>query len=163
MATKAEVAEAVTALVGAGLSFAPKRDDLPTAVNAWARALRNVPNDLLQTAVDDWIMEHAEFPKPAQIIDLAQKVKANNGQSIGGGWFKPDRPYENQDPTIIPGAYRRTPHGWQNMRVGEGTPIDWAALEKESAEIDAAHPPTLPLEFPNWEAAAAWMELQREA
>jgi hypothetical protein len=164
MATEDDVIDLIELLMNSGLDYTPsnpKKQEI--MVEVWAQAFNDIPGDILRQAAGDYLKTESKWPSPAKLRQVAEKVKARNGQSIAGGQFK----QINQPRTPFKGAFRVA--GWTNpdakaaFRAGVFVPV--YRSENPQPVIGADDPEMEPPEHPdfaNWVEAQAWQEEQGE-
>lgn len=124
-----EIEQAFKLLLGSGLPYSPKRDDLPAAVAAWKDLLADVPGDLLVAAAREIALQGKQFPSVAAIRKAA--------------FARRDRWYENKDDQAM--LWKRSPlRYWAEVEAETvNKPADqilaeWDALRVRTfGEIDA--------------------------
>jgi hypothetical protein len=151
MATEDDVLDLIDLLASSGLDFTPKQDRLEKMVEVWAQAFSDIPGDILRQAAADYLKTEIKWPAPAKLRQLAEKVKARNGQSTAGGQFVK----LNQPRTPFKGVYRPGVNAWQPVyRSDTPQPVTCA----DDPEME---PPEHP-EFASWVEAQEWQEEQGE-
>jgi hypothetical protein len=93
MATEAEIEKAFMLVLGAGLDFAPAKEDIPIRVNSWCDLLTDIPGDTLIQAAKDIAISGDKFPSVPSIRKQAEKVKSHNNTSAAPNAFKQEPSY----------------------------------------------------------------------
>ena len=81
MATEAEIERAFNIVLGAGLSFPPRADEIANRVDTWCDLLQDVPGDVLLKAARDIALNGEAFPSIPKIRKEAAEIKSRNGRA----------------------------------------------------------------------------------
>lgn len=106
MATVKEVQKAFNIILGAGLDFPPRADEIPVRVEAWCELLEDVPGAALIRAAKDLALAGDRFPSIPALREQVRKVEYNHGRAGSA-----DPAYINR-PIEVPGIFR-VDEGWE--------------------------------------------------
>lgn len=90
MANKLDVLTVIEKLTDAYQDW--KIPNLDRLADTWTEALEDVPADLLMLAAKEYVKTKVFQPKPAELRELALKIRQNNGNSLAASRFDGESP-----------------------------------------------------------------------
>lgn len=85
MTTPKTVIKALKMLKSSALDYAP-RDGIEDLIDTWINVFRDVPDDVFETAISDYLRSESRWPAPARIMTLAKRIDLRGGHSAVGSF-----------------------------------------------------------------------------
>jgi hypothetical protein len=81
-ATKEQILKAFMLLLGAGLDYPPRPEEVATRIDAWTEMLAEHDGAAVIQAAKDYIKGGEKFPSIPRMIEQVKKVEYNHGRSV---------------------------------------------------------------------------------